>query len=60
LGFEALESLARSGRVEVLRAAVASPEAPASLLERADVVLAGPSEVAAVLAGAAEALSAQS
>ena len=60
LGFEALESLARSGRVEVLRAAVASPEAPASLLERADVVLAGPSEVAAVLAGAAEALGAQS
>ncbi|MEA2476741.1 MAG: trehalose 6-phosphate phosphatase [Actinomycetota bacterium] len=40
-GFDALDELEAAG-IATLRVAVSSPEAPAELLERADVVVAGP------------------
>jgi trehalose 6-phosphate phosphatase len=46
--FAALGDLTPGG-VEVARVAVADPEGPASLVEAADVVLAGPAEVVALL-----------
>jgi len=46
--FDALDELAAAG-VTVLRVAVRSPESPAELLERADLVVDGPSEVVKLL-----------
>ncbi len=47
-GFDALDELAREG-VATLRIGVDSPEAPAELLERADIVVDGPQEAAELL-----------
>jgi trehalose 6-phosphate phosphatase len=48
--FDALDELAREG-VTTLRVAVRSDESPEALLERADVVVDGPSGVVEFLAG---------
>jgi trehalose 6-phosphate phosphatase len=47
-GFDALDRLAEEG-VHTLRVAVDSPEAPAELLERADIVVPGPAGVVKLL-----------
>jgi trehalose 6-phosphate phosphatase len=47
----ASRSRSGGGQVEVVKVAVGGPEAPAELLEAADLVLAGPEEVADYLAG---------
>lgn len=49
LAFEALGSLERAGRADVLRVAVGSSEIPERLVRLADVVVADPPEAAAVL-----------
>lgn len=53
--FDALDALADNGAA-VARIAVAGTEAPAELLERADLVLEGPYEAAGLLSGLAERL----
>ncbi|MHB1987326.1 MAG: trehalose-phosphatase [Acidimicrobiales bacterium] len=47
-GFDALDDLAEQG-AEVIRIAVASPEAPSELLQRADLVLSGPQSAVQLL-----------
>ncbi|MGO9558512.1 MAG: trehalose-phosphatase [Acidimicrobiales bacterium] len=57
LAFDALDALAAAG-VEVARIAVAGSEAPAELIERADLVLANPAESVHFLRALAEAAEA--
>jgi trehalose 6-phosphate phosphatase len=52
--FDGLDDLEREGAL-VLRVAISSPEVPEELVERADLVLAGPTECVAMLARVGEA-----
>jgi trehalose 6-phosphate phosphatase len=54
LAFDAIDAAIRSGRVEGLKVAVTGNEAPAALVERADVLLATPEEAGTCLARLAD------